>query len=86
MCLGFPGRVTALDAAGATIDTEGRQRRASTLLMPGLAIGDWVFVAAGTVVERLAPDDAAQIRATLLEAIALEPADRPRQRRKESPR
>lgn len=78
MCLGFPGRVTALDAAGATIDTEGRQRRASTLLMPGLAIGDWVFVAAGTVLERLEPDEAARIRATLLEAIALEAADLPR--------
>ena len=78
MCLGFPGRVTALDAAGATIDTEGRQHRASTLLMPGLAIGDWVFVAAGTVLERLEPDEAARIRATLLEAIALEAADLPR--------
>lgn len=77
MCLGFPGRVTAIDSAGATIDTEGRQRRASTLLMPELAVGDWVFVAAGTVVDRLQPEEAAHIRATLLEAIALDAADQP---------
>lgn len=77
MCLEFPGRVIAIDPAGATIDTEGRQRRASTLLMPDLAIGDWVFVAAGTVIERLEPDEAAHIRATLLEMIAPDAADRP---------
>lgn len=77
MCIGFPGRVTALDSAGATIDTEGRQRRASTLLIPTLAVGDWVFVAAGTVVDRLEPEEATHIRATLLEAIALDAADQP---------
>jgi hydrogenase assembly chaperone HypC/HupF len=79
MCLGFPGRVTAVDQAGATIDTEGRLRRASTLLMPDIAIGDWVFVAAGTVIDRLEPDEAAHIRETLLEAIALDAADQPGQ-------
>lgn len=77
MCLEFPGRVIAIDPTGATIDTEGRQRRASTLLMPDLAIGDWVFVAAGTVIERLEPDEAAHIRATLLEMIVPDAADRP---------
>jgi hydrogenase assembly chaperone HypC/HupF len=75
MCIGFPGRVTAIDAAGATVDTEGRRRRASTLLMPDIAIGDWVLVAAGTIVDRLDPDEAEMIRATLLEAIALEAAE-----------
>jgi hydrogenase assembly chaperone HypC/HupF len=79
MCLGFPGRVTAVDQAGVTIDTEGRLRRASTLLMPDIAIGDWVFVAAGTVIDRLEPDEAAHIRETLLEAIALDAADQPGQ-------
>lgn len=76
MCLGFPGRVVAIDAAGATIDTEGRRRRASTLLMPALALGDWVLVAAGTVIERLEPDEAAVIRTTLHDAMALDAADR----------
>ncbi|OGO54138.1 MAG: hypothetical protein A2Z32_10370 [Chloroflexi bacterium RBG_16_69_14] len=74
MCLGFPGLVVAVDATGATVDTEGRRRRASTLLAPDLAVGEWVFVAAGTVVDRLDPDEVAFIRATLLAAIAPEAA------------
>jgi hydrogenase assembly chaperone HypC/HupF len=74
MCLGFPGLVVAVDPAGATIDTEGRRRRASTLLAPDLQAGEWVFVAAGTVVDRLDPEEAAFIRAHLISAGALEPA------------
>lgn len=75
MCVAFPGRVTEVDAIGATVDTEGRERRASTLLVPDVAVGDWVFVAAGTIVDRIDPDEAVMIRATLLEAIALEAAE-----------
>ena len=72
MCLGFPGRVIAIDPAGATIETEGRRRRASTLLLPDLAVGEWVWVAAGTVVERVPPDDVEEIRTTLSAAIDAE--------------
>jgi hydrogenase maturation factor len=43
--------------------------------MPDIALGDHVFVAAGSIVERLDPDEAELIRATLLEAIALEQAE-----------
>lgn len=75
MCVAFPGRVIAVDTLGATVDTEGRERRASILLVPDVAIGDWVFVAAGTIVDRLDPEEAVMIRATLLEAIALEAAE-----------
>jgi hydrogenase assembly chaperone HypC/HupF len=62
MCIAFPGRVVAIDAAGALVQTEGRLRRASTLLVEDLAIGDWVTVAAGTILVRLEPVEAAQIR------------------------
>ena len=72
MCVAFPGQVTEVDSVGATVDTEGRRRRASTLLVPDVAVGDWVFVAAGTIVDRLDSEEAQMIRATLLEAIALE--------------
>jgi hydrogenase expression/formation protein HypC len=75
MCVGFPGRVIDVDAFGATVEQEGRRRRASTLLVPDVAPGDWVFVAAGTIVDRLDPEEAGEIRATLLEAIALEEAE-----------
>lgn len=70
MCLGFPGRVVALDEGGAVVDVEGRRRRASTLLVPEVAIGDWVYVAAGTIVDRIDPAEAEAIRSLLLEAIA----------------
>ena len=53
MCLGFPGRVVAVDPTGATVETDGRRRRANTLLAPDLAVGEWVYVSAGTVIERL---------------------------------
>lgn len=64
----------AVDPTGATIDTEGRRRRASTLLAPDLAVGEWVFVAAGTVIDRLEPEEVAFIRTSLLAAMAPEAA------------
>ena len=75
MCIGFPGTVVAVDEVGATVDQQGRLRRASTLVIPDIAPGDHVFVAAGTIVERLDPHEAELIRSTLLEAIALEQAE-----------
>ena len=68
MCLDFPGRVVERIGDVATVDCAGRRRRASTLLYPGLKVGDWVYVAAGTVVELL--DDAAAKQITHEIAIA----------------
>ncbi len=65
MCIGYPGRVVAVDPEGATVETDGRRRRASTLLLPDAAVGDWVIVATGTIVERLDPDEASDVSATL---------------------
>ena len=75
MCIGFPGLVVALDSDGAIVETEGRRRRASTLYLPDIAIGDWVTVAAGTIVERLERDQAADIQTMLRTAMtaALDP-------------
>lgn len=75
MCVGFPGLVVEVDATGATVDTEGRRRRASTLFLPDIAVGEWVYVAAGTIVERLEASEAREIRATLLRALELEDAE-----------
>ena len=75
MCIAFPGLVVEVDAFGAVVDTEGRRRRASTLFLPDIAVGDWVAVAAGTIVERLEPDHAAQVQEILRVAIALEAAE-----------
>jgi hydrogenase expression/formation protein HypC len=76
MCIAFPGRVVEVDEFGAVVETDGRRRRALTLFLPDIAVGDWVAVAAGTIVERLEPDQAAEIQAILNEAIALEDAER----------
>lgn len=72
MCIGFPGLVVAVDDAGAVVETDGRRRRASTLYLPETVVGDWVTVAAGTIVERLEPEAAADIAAVLRNAIDLE--------------
>lgn len=71
MCIAFPGLVVAIDESGAIVETDGRRRSASTLQLAGIAVGDWVTVAAGTIVARLEPDEAAEIRE--LVAIATRP-------------
>ena len=73
MCIAFPGLVVDVDPAGAVVETDGRRRRASTVFLPDIAVGDWVTVAAGTVVDRLDPDEAAEINRILRAAIATAP-------------
>lgn len=73
MCIAFPGLVVDLDVDGAVVETEGRRRRASTLFIPDIAVGEWVTVAAGTIVERLEPADVAEIQQLLRAAIDSEP-------------
>jgi len=68
MCLTAPARVLSLDAGGATVLLGGRERRASTLVVPEVAIGDWVVVAAGTILERIDPSEAAYLAAAVNEA------------------
>ena len=73
MCLDFPGRVVERNDDVAVVECEGRMRRASTLLYPDLAVGDWVFVAFGTVIERLDGDTADEIRSELAIAKGVAP-------------
>lgn len=72
MCVGFPGQIMAVDEFGATVQTLDRQRRASTLLLPDVAVGDWVYVAAGSIVERLDPAEAREVTDLLLHAAEAE--------------
>jgi hydrogenase expression/formation protein HypC len=62
VCLAAPGRIIAIEANQAVVDLDGRVRRASLERMPQIAVGDWALVAAGSVVRRLDPDEAAEIR------------------------
>jgi hydrogenase maturation factor len=60
MCLDFCALVISRDGDEVVVDNEGRRRRASALLMPDVAVGEWVYVAAGTVIDRVDPQAAAQ--------------------------
>ena len=53
MCLTAPGRVLAVDGEMALVDLDGARRRASLVLLPDAAVGDWVLVASGLVLEVL---------------------------------
>jgi len=68
MCLTAPARVLAIDAEGATVLLGGRERRASTLVVPEVRPGDWVVVAAGTILERIDQPAAAYLAAAVTEA------------------
>jgi hydrogenase expression/formation protein HypC len=69
MCIGFPGRVIALNGDSAVVETDGRRRQASTLYLRDIAVGDRVVVAAGAIVSRLDPADALEIDSLLRTAI-----------------
>jgi hydrogenase expression/formation protein HypC len=66
MCIAMPAQVLAVDGTGATVDWAGRRMRAATLIVPDVEVGEWVLVAAGAIIQRLAPAEAIQIRAALL--------------------
>lgn len=65
MCISYPGHVVAVEGHNAVVATIGRQRRASTLVVPDVAVGDWVLVAAGSILRRLEPTDARALTQTL---------------------
>jgi hydrogenase assembly chaperone HypC/HupF len=68
MCMTAPARVLAVDAEGATVLLAGKERRASTLVVPEVCVDDWVIVAAGTIVERIDQPEAAYLAAAVAEA------------------
>lgn len=65
MCIEHPGRIVALSADSAIVETVGRRRLATTLMVPEVAVGDWVVVVGGTVVDRLTEEEARTIEALL---------------------
>ena len=61
MCVTYPGQVLEVGDGSALVEIDGRRRRASLLLVPEVAVGDWVIVATGTVLEIVDPEEATQI-------------------------
>lgn len=62
MCLGVPGRVVEITEPGrwAVVDMMGVSRRVGIALVAPVAPGEFVMVHAGTAIERLDPEQAAE--------------------------
>jgi hydrogenase expression/formation protein HypC len=65
MCVAYPGQVVEVVDDMAVVETNCRRQRASLMLVPEVAVGDWVIVASGAVLNIVDPDEAAEIRAML---------------------
>jgi hydrogenase assembly chaperone HypC/HupF len=61
MCLMMPGQVVSVDGETCEVRTAGQVDRASKMLEPDLAVGDWVLVNSGTVVRVLDEEQAAEM-------------------------
>lgn len=68
MCVAYPGQVLEVANDMALVETDRRRQRASLVLVPEVAVGDWVIVASGAVLSILDPDEATEIRALLDQA------------------
>ncbi|MDF2500655.1 MAG: hypC [Anaerosporomusa subterranea] len=53
MCLGVPALVTDVSDGMATVETAGVVRQVSSLLLPGLQLGEWVLVHAGFAMQTI---------------------------------
>lgn len=72
MCLTAPARVLSVGEGDAAVLLGGRERRASTLVVPEVKAGDWVIVAAGTIMQRLDDDEARRLSAAVVTAFGEE--------------
>ena len=67
MCLAIPGTIATIEEETATIDYGGTTRHASVRLLPDVAVGDCVLVHAGFVIQKIDPDEGAELSALLKE-------------------
>lgn len=68
MCVTYPGQILSIADGMAVVDIDHQRRRASLVLVPEAVVGDWVIVAAGTVLEIMRPEEATAVRAILDDA------------------
>ncbi len=69
MCVAYPGQVLEIEGDMALLAFDRRTSRASTMLVPEVAVGDWVVVAAGAILRIVDPHEAREIRELLDEAL-----------------
>ena len=61
MCLAVPARLLSCSHDQAVADLHGTRVRISTVLVPDALPGDWVLVHAGFAIQRLEPQDVAEV-------------------------
>lgn len=61
MCRSTVARVLAVHGGDAVVEMDGTRRRASTLLVPDIAVGELVLIGLGTILGRVAPADLAAL-------------------------
>ncbi len=72
MCISIPSRVISIESDQAEIDTLGTRRKASTLLLPEVNVGDYVLVSVGSIARILDEDEAEASLALFRELMALD--------------
>jgi len=65
MCIGLPLQVTAVEPGHALCADAGGPRRVRTSLVGDVQPGDWLLVFLGDAQERISPQRAVEVRATL---------------------
>jgi hydrogenase expression/formation protein HypC len=58
MCLGVPMLVVDIEGETALCDIDGVRREANLMMVPGVAVGDFVLIHAGFAIEKLDQEDA----------------------------
>ncbi|MCL1974750.1 MAG: HypC/HybG/HupF family hydrogenase formation chaperone [Firmicutes bacterium] len=61
MCLAIAGQVIKTEGETAIVDFDGLSKRASILLLPTIAVGDYVLVHAGFIIQKLEEDYALEL-------------------------
>lgn len=71
MCIAVPGCVETIDGERAIVAWGTRRQQVSTMLLPDVAVGEWVLVTGGMIVERIDEAEAAMRREAFDEMLSL---------------
>lgn len=76
MCLTLPAQVIEIAGGWAVVEIGGVRRRASILPVPEIRVGDWAILSAGSLIQTLDPQTAAEISAAV-RAVSAPPGAEP---------
>lgn len=67
MCLAIPAKVVSVEGSSALVVIEDVEYNASLLLLEDVSPGDFVLLHAGFAIEKVDPDEAAEMMRLLIE-------------------